>query len=332
MGRTLSWRIAVTVRAVAKRLRGRLEATLLRRLLRRGRGGLPDRTRRSRLTVRRFGGFDAYRATNDVLAERDRRLRREGQLVVNDDAFVVPGRCHVCGEPADFRVNFRYSWISSEGIRTPNWREHLQCPRCGLNSRMRAAIHLLEQECGVSRLSRIYVTEQCTSLFRALQGRYHKLTGSEYLGTKVPFGQFDEDGFRNETVVQLTFPSGGFDCVLSFDVLEHVPDYKAALAEFRRCLATRGHLLLSVPFISVPHTVVRARVGSDDAVVHLLPPEYHGDALNPEGCLAFYHFGWDILDDLRDVGFSEAWLLTFWSEEYGYMGNGEQVMILARNN
>ncbi len=45
----------------------------------------------------------------------------------------------------------------------------------------------------------------------------------------------------------LPFSAGEFDLVMSYDVLEHVPDEGAALAELLRVLRPGGELLISVP-------------------------------------------------------------------------------------
>jgi ubiquinone/menaquinone biosynthesis C-methylase UbiE len=46
-------------------------------------------------------------------------------------------------------------------------------------------------------------------------------------------------------IARLPFPAKAFDLVLAIEVLEHVPDADAALAELARL--ARGHLVLSVP-------------------------------------------------------------------------------------
>ena len=46
-------------------------------------------------------------------------------------------------------------------------------------------------------------------------------------------------------IARLPFPAKAFDLVLAIEVLEHVPDPDAALAELARL--ARGHLVLSVP-------------------------------------------------------------------------------------
>ncbi|HLU39999.1 MAG TPA: class I SAM-dependent methyltransferase [Planctomycetota bacterium] len=47
--------------------------------------------------------------------------------------------------------------------------------------------------------------------------------------------------------VRLPFADGAFDCVTMFDVLEHIPDDRAAAAEVDRVLAPGGVLLVSTP-------------------------------------------------------------------------------------
>jgi SAM-dependent methyltransferase len=57
-------------------------------------------------------------------------------------------------------------------------------------------------------------------------------------------------GCRDIRLVQengLPFAAGEFDAVLSLDVLEHIDDHRAALAEYRRVTKPGGVLLLTVP-------------------------------------------------------------------------------------
>ncbi len=48
-------------------------------------------------------------------------------------------------------------------------------------------------------------------------------------------------------VTRLPFPDGSFDRIIASEVLEHVPDDAAALAELRRVLAPGGRLAVTVP-------------------------------------------------------------------------------------
>ena len=61
----------------------------------------------------------------------------------------------------------------------------------------------------------------------------------------------------------------------------------------------------------------------------LLPPEYHGNPVDPKGSLVFYDHGWDILDRCRAAGFADVYLLCYWSLLYGYLGGGLQLVFIA---
>ena len=150
--------------------------------------------------------------------------------------------------------------------------------------------------------------------------------GSEFLKNAVPLGGL-KDGIRNEDVTSLTFEKECFDAVCTCDVLEYAFDYKKALLEFARALKPSGWLILSAPFQHNSDTLIRARLREDGSVEHLMPPEYHGDPLSSQGCLCVYRYGWDIL---QEAGFSWAGCISYWSEEYGYMGLGEQMHIIGR--
>ena len=245
-----------------------------------------------------------------------------------DGTFTVPGYCLVCSEPVAFLVGYEHCFVAPDGRRTPNWREHLRCPRCLLNNRMRAAAGFL---LSLSRSSdAIYLTEAVTPLFKVISHHRRHLTGSEYLRDGTARGERNTQGIQHQDVSQLTFADESFDLIGSFEVLEHVPAYTQVLTEFYRCLRTGGTLLLTAPFLLWSQdTVVRATMDGSGKVTHLLPPEIHGDPLSEQGALCFYHFGWDLLDRMRSGGFIEAGISLYWEPSYGYLG-GHQFIITAR--
>ena len=171
--------------------------------------------------------------------------------------------------------------------------------------------------------------EQTSPLYSWLQQQFLEVVGSEYLGDAVPLGR-QSRGVRNEDATRLTFDSGRFDFILSFDVFEHVPDYAAAFAESYRCLAPGGTLLFTAPFNRGSDvTVQRATVSSSGEIQHVLEPEFHGDPINPDGgILCFQHFGWDIIEALKAIGFADVKGYFLWSRRLGYLG-GEQVLFTA---
>jgi SAM-dependent methyltransferase len=236
----------------------------------------------------------------------------------------IPAYCRACR--AYRLLSYDHHYAPGDQV---NWRERLLCPVCQLNNRLRLSFHLFE-DLGCADGDQIYLTEAVTSLAALMRERHPGVVTSEYLGPSFHPGQVDERGLRHEDVTQLSFPDEAFQCVMTFDVLEHVPDYKTSLAEFYRVLKPGGTLMLSAPFVvSSPQTIERARIGRNGEIEHLLPPEYHGDPVaSGGGILCFHHFGWDLLQALTSAGFTDARAELFWSVAFGYIGQ-EQLVILA---
>lgn len=251
----------------------------------------------------------------------------ESKIVKNSEGketFKLSGHCYPCNKETSFLVhNTNPHQEHSLQCSTPHWRETLHCD-CELNNRVRAAFHLFTSECKPSKEAYIYVTEQVTPFYKCLKKHFPNTVGSEYLGTEFLAGTIHQDNIRNESLTNLSFSDETFDFVISLDVLEHIPDYRRALAEICRSLTKNGTLILSVPFrqTSLEH-LIRAVVNSDGTIHHLTNPEYHGDPLSQKGCLCFQHFGWRLLDELREIGFSEVFALNYWSRSYGYLGTNQ---------
>lgn len=245
---------------------------------------------------------------------RDRwLLERAMEALVVDDLW--EGHCALCDRAVRFALSV------SGGA---DFREEMTCPECGLNARVRAGLHLAMEDLPAD--ASVYITEQAARPFVWLQKRGLDVIGSEF--TRDPerielLGRIlnDELGGRGdirfEDVTRLSMASASLDAVVSFDVLEHVPDYRSALAEFARVLRPGGRLVLTAPFIAVhQETLVRARI-DDSGIEHLLEPEYHGDPV-AGGILCFYHFGWDLTDAARAAGFRDARMRLPWAPGLGY--------------
>jgi SAM-dependent methyltransferase len=271
--------------------------------------------------IRSYEEYLSYQEVNKPELEAQRAY--ENALPAGRSEFNISGFCVACSKVVPLKVDLRWG----DGVR-PNWRERLECT-CGLNNRIRASIHFLDELVADPASARIYATEQVTALFAQLRQRYPKAVGSEFCRDRTACGQTNAAGIRHEDVTALTFPPASFDVVLSFDVLEHVPDYHTALREMARVLRPGGTLLASFPFDTrKAHTEIRATVGPDGTVTHHLPPEYHGDPVDNAGCLCFQVFGWSVLDDLRAAGFADASAIFYWSADYGFLGPS-QLQIIA---
>lgn len=255
-------------------------------------------------------------------------LGKIGSLAECEDAGLVPavlspapiedlflaGYCGVCRKETRFRLgqdHYHERWGYF-------FRESLTCDHCTFNARMRAALQYAD-ELRLRETADVYLTEQVTPLFRHLKKKFPNAVGSEYL-PDAKLGS-TRDGVRCEDLQKLTFGSGSFDLIISLDVLEHIPDYRAGLREMARVLKPGGTLVMTCPFIMQLHkTYNQARLNSDGEIEHLIPvPEYHGNPLGPPS-LSFNTFGWDLLEDMRREGFATAQLVPYRNAALGYVG------------
>lgn len=126
-----------------------------------------------------------------------------------------------------------------------------------------------------------------------------------YFWHDIPLGEV-KDGIRCEDLRQLTFPEERFDCIVSSDVMEHVFDYEAALAEIFRVLRPNGVHVMAIPVTwPIPETSVKRAEEIDGSVVHHMEQRFHraGDG---SATLVCTDFGWDLLGLLDDIGY-ESW-------------------------
>ena len=231
-----------------------------------------------------------------------------------------PGTCAVCGSGSGFRI------VWSNRKPPDSLRESLACVNCGCNARQRAAASAMLRGLESKARPRIYLTEQASPLFIALHRRFPGLSGSEFQPALAKRLELSRWLWRQRVwtwvwhrdATALEFASGSLDAILCLDVLEHVPDFRAALREFVRVLKSGGALLLTVPWHwTNADSREIARVNPDDGIEFLQqPPEYHGDPLGG-GVLCFHHFGWDLLDAMHDCGFAEAEALRIFDPERG---------------
>ncbi len=218
------------------------------------------------------------------------------------------------------------------------WRESGACSECGAITRIRLAAEWFQRAALSYPQPRIYLTEQLTPLYKAMRRHYPKLVGSEFVPDSDEqaiatrrLAIFVDDplaAIRHEDACAMSFDSNSLNLIGCFDVLEHVPDYTSALREFLRVLAPGGQLLLTAPFLNAsPSTLVRARIENGE-VHHLETPEYHGNpTVRDGGVLCFYHFGWDLLDVLRSIGFRSVAVLDAWGADAAVFG--DQLAIVA---
>lgn len=263
---------------------------------------------------------EAYRIGQEWLGQQ----AFQQQLLGNGRERRVAGYCVCCGETRQFDIR------GTPG-EEPNWRETLECESCQLINRWRASAHLFLLLESLIPAGAVYMTEQTTPLYRWMRERRADLIGSEFLGSECTPGEirlWNQQKLRHEDVTRLSMADASLGAVLTFDVMEHVPGYEAALTEFARVLKPGGLLLFTAPFhFQGAETIVRAQLKPDGSIEHLLPPVYHGDPLSENGVLCFQEFGWDLLPRLREAGFRHVELISVWAPQFGYLGSFQPFVV-----
>lgn len=111
----------------------------------------------------------------------------------------------------------------------------------------------------------------------------------------------------------------------STEVFEHVPDDEKGFREIWRVLKPGGRFVFTVPLSDSPVTVKRAEI-VDGEVRHLLPLEYHGDAIRGQGRILVYRdYGRDIVTRLRLCGFANATIVDV--DDAQWWGLGQRVIV-----
>jgi SAM-dependent methyltransferase len=200
-----------------------------------------------------------------------------------------------------------------------------------MNNRQRLIATLIKQELNANNSKNIYFMEQVTPIYSWVTSTFknHLIVGSEYLGHEYDGGEI-VNGIRHEDVEMLSFPADSLDLIVSNDVFEHVPNPAKAFAECARALKNTGVMLASIPFHSgSDKSVVRAKIVNGQ-LENIMQPSYHGNPVSPEGSIVFTDFGWEVLSEMRNAGFSSVCVEVYASAENGHLGGGQLIFRLRK--
>lgn len=246
---------------------------------------------------------------NDSYWERAKAVTRAVKL---SEIAVARFDCPLCSGPLLIRLR-----KSEHGIR---------CIRCGGGPAHLAIASVVRQHVPDLALKDVYELSSRGPVFRFLSGSAKTLTCSEYFDQVSP-GNW-ENGIQCQNVEDLTYDSESFDLCTSSDVFEHVANDSAGFAELCRVLRPGGRAIFTVPLTSAPETVERAAY-REGKLVHLKPPEYHGDRLRgPNSVLSFRDYGTDILERLEIAGFRSAEISNEFAD--AFMEFGRRVIVAEK--
>lgn len=227
------------------------------------------------------------------------------------------GYCPICEAPTKFEA-----WTS--------WfRDHLVCTGCQSIPRERAlmlAIHSTVPNWASLRLHESSPSERGASpKLRRKCKRYV----SSHLFPNAPRGTMVGE-HRCEDLHAQTFADNSFDLVITQDVMEHVFEPERAVAEIHRTLASEGWYIFTAPVYKERINTERCARRVNGEVVHLTPPEYHGNPIDNAGSLVTFRYGYDIQDLLVSWAQFDVEVRRYRNHTYGIVAEFTEVMICRK--
>lgn len=211
------------------------------------------------------------------------------RLLPHSFYFRQSGHCPCCGEDTEF-VSY-HPWL----------RDYFRCSLCASTPRNRALLCTLEKYFPDWRRLTIHESSPATGGASArLKRECVHYVSSHYRPAHAPGTLVD--GHRNENLEAQTFADASFDLVITQDVLEHVYDPASVFKEIARTLRPGGAHVFTVPLINkhLPSKTWAMR-GLDGKPVFIGGPEYHGNPIDARGSPVTMHWGYDIVDHIREA-------------------------------
>jgi SAM-dependent methyltransferase len=200
----------------------------------------------------------------------------------------------------------------------------------GINSRVRAVLYVLDKIYGNlnPHSLKVYSPEAITALALLLRSIYPKFIGSEYCLNKKSID--DLFPIQHQDLMMLNYPTNVFDCVVTNEVLEHVPCIDSSLKEIARVLKVGGWHVGTHPFrLHDDDGDIRAII-KDGKIINLKEPHFHGNPAAPDlGSLVFEIPGWNILNRALNSGFSKAFMTFVSLEKHAIISENAGIFVLC---
>ena len=207
-------------------------------------------------------------------------------------------------------------------INTQNLRESIIAK--GILSRNRALLMVLEHTYGsLTRLANqdVYLVEALSGLAHWM--RRHLGEKRLHLSEFLENAEYEMHKIPHQDLCALTYANQSFDLVLCNELFEHIRDLDLAFREIARVLRPGGRLVATCPLaFGQQESIVKAIHNWETGLPSLqTEPEFHGDPVRPNrGSLVYRIPGWEILDQLRAAGFTQAYIHHIASWKHGVLG------------
>ncbi len=214
--------------------------------------------------------------------------------------------------------------------RNPWFRDYFRCNNCNSIPRERALMLTIKNE---------YPNWQELIIHESSPGsRGHSVLlrqkAKDYLETQyfpnTPLGTL-VNGIRCEDLEQQTFEDSVFDLVVTSDVMEHIYEPDKAFKEIYRTLKPGGAHIFSVPIINKHHATQRwANKGKDGNPEFLFEPEWHGNPVDKKGSPVTMHWGFDIVDYIKEHTGAETKIVYIDDLHFGIRAEYIEIVIMKK--
>jgi len=229
--------------------------------------------------------------------------------------FSHKGYCPCC----DYNVTFK---------STNDWlRDNFFCSNCGSIPRERVLMLTIEKYFPNWRELQIH---ESSPENRGASIKLKKYCGNYISSQYYPNQAFGSiiNGFRNEDLENQTFNNETFDIVVSQDVMEHVYNPEKAFKEIARTLKKGGCHIFTVPIVNKFNpTELWATLSENGEPYFLNNPEYHGNPVNPKGSPVTMHWGYDIIDYIKEKSGLETKIEYIDNLDYGIRAEFIEVLV-----
>jgi SAM-dependent methyltransferase len=147
----------------------------------------------------------------------------------------------------------------------------------------------------------------------------------------IPVGETVSD-FINQDLERQSLADESFDLVITQDVFEHVFDPERAFKEICRTLRPGGAHIFTVPLINRHgKSEVWATKDAHGKTQFLKTPEIHGNPVDPNGSPVTMHWGFDIVDFIREKTGMETIIEDLYDLHFGLSAYYLEVLVSKKN-
>lgn len=237
-------------------------------------------------------------------------LKRKKPFYINLNGF-----CPICNKNTSF---------VSENI----WlRDHFLCVNCGSIPRQRGLMLIIEKYYPNWRDLKIH--ESSPGICSITNKFISECKGyvPSYFFSKIEPGKLI-NGYRNENLEKQTFCDETFDIIITQDVFEHIYNPEKAFSEIARTLKHEGSHIFTVPLINkFNKTEIWAKQDNNCEPIFLKTEEWHGNPIDNRGSPVTMHYGFDIIDFIKECSGLNTNIEYLYNLHYGIWAEYIEVLI-----